>query len=183
MTAATHPTSEGTYEDFYRSHYDRLVRFVVKIGARPEEAEDVAQEAMAQVFQRWGTLRSPYAWAKSAANSALIGAINRSKKEDWARKAIAHEGAGMRTQSHEWEAAVADGKEAIRQILRSLPPAQREAFAFTIDGDAPQEIAREVGKSPEAIRSNLRQARKRLRDALDPKRGNDDQSRKEQPDA
>ena len=48
------------------------------------------------------------------------------------------------------------------QVLKSLPPAQREVLACMIDEFTRQEIARLLGKTEAAVRQNLHAARMRL---------------------
>jgi RNA polymerase sigma factor (sigma-70 family) len=50
----------------------------------------------------------------------------------------------------------------VRAYLAGLPPAQREVMALTIDDYSPIEIAHMLGKKPETVRANLREARRRL---------------------
>jgi DNA-directed RNA polymerase specialized sigma24 family protein len=52
------------------------------------------------------------------------------------------------------------------QLLNALPPAQREVMAFIIDEFEPVEIAALFGKTPAAVRQNLRAARQKLKSAV-----------------
>lgn len=52
------------------------------------------------------------------------------------------------------------------QMLRSLPPGQRNVVAFIVDGFTPTEIAALLGRSPAAIRQSLHDARLRLVEGL-----------------
>jgi DNA-directed RNA polymerase specialized sigma24 family protein len=51
-------------------------------------------------------------------------------------------------------------------MFASLPPKQAETMAFVIKGFTPIEIAELLGRTPEAVRQNLLEARKRLRQAI-----------------
>src|SRR6478736_10515180 len=46
------------FEDFFRTEYRRLVRALYLLTSDRTEAEDLAQEAMARVFERWDRLRA-----------------------------------------------------------------------------------------------------------------------------
>jgi RNA polymerase sigma-70 factor (ECF subfamily) len=61
-----------------------------------------------------------------------------------------------------WE----DGQWVI-QLLESLPPKQAEVMVLVVDGLAPVDIAGLLGRTPEAVRQNLMEARKRLKRALE----------------
>ena len=43
----------GTFEDFFRAHYERLLRTMYLTTGDRHEAEDLAQDAMARVYERW----------------------------------------------------------------------------------------------------------------------------------
>jgi hypothetical protein len=45
-------------------------------------------------------------------------------------------------------------------VLAQLPPARREALELSAEGLTPTEIARQVGKTPEAVRTALKLGRK-----------------------
>lgn len=152
------------FDEFYQAEYRAVVRFVMRNGARLSEAEDVAQEAMAQAFRLWATLTNPHAWVRKAANTEIIKAIRRRQREEDLRRALARVDGGPG--SEVVIPAGPDEADRVRAVLAGLPEAQREALAFTIDGFTPKETAGIVGKSSEAIRANLREARRRLRTAL-----------------
>src|SRR6478672_5092296 len=52
----TEPTPE--FEEFFRAEYPSLVRSLYLLTADLGEAEELAQEAMAKVFERWGRVRA-----------------------------------------------------------------------------------------------------------------------------
>jgi RNA polymerase sigma-70 factor (ECF subfamily) len=56
-------------------------------------------------------------------------------------------------------------------LLSALPAAQREVMAYTVDGFSPTEMAGMLGKTPEAVRANLRHARKRLSQQINESEG------------
>lgn len=151
-----------SFDEFFGESFAPLTRFVMRMGARTDEAEDVVQEVMFQAYRKWNTLETPRAWCYRAASTEFTKVIRRRMQEDELLRAIG----AVRTKSsselpHEYE--------AVRGLIRGLPPAQREALAYTFDGYKPTEIAQIVGKSAEAVRANLREARKRLRQALEEK--------------
>src|SRR5207247_10394779 len=50
----------------------------------------------------------------------------------------------------------------ILRLLRILPPAQLEVMALVVDGYGPAEIAILLDKQPATVRTNLREARRKL---------------------
>lgn len=176
MPALHSPGDEPTFEEFYVRHFVALKGWAVKrIGARPDEAEEVVQEAMAQACQNWHTIRFPLAWVKKAANTELTKLINRRQQEARLRLTL---GLDDPVDPMPWRES-----EQVREALRSLPEAQREVFAFVYDGYEPHEIARLVNKSPETVRTNLREARRRLRAAFASRDRSDLTTREGQRDA
>jgi RNA polymerase sigma-70 factor (ECF subfamily) len=57
-------------------------------------------------------------------------------------------------------------KEQIIEVLRALPPRQRQVLALTIDSWTPAEIAELLGIPPSAVRSNLMKARRNAAEYL-----------------
>lgn len=153
-----------TFRDFYRAEYRALVRFAYFEGAEWEgAAEDVAQEVMAQAFQHWSSLRNPRAWVRTAAKHLVIKVIIRWQREKELGRAL------NSARTHTYSSHGPDDPNETKKVLAmlaTLPLAQREVFALTIDGYQPSEIAELLGKPPATIRSNLREARKRARSAF-----------------
>jgi RNA polymerase sigma factor (sigma-70 family) len=151
------PISPNSFDDFFRGQYRQTVRFVMRVGATPEEAEDAAQTAMAEVFRCWASLTNPAAWARTAAVRTYINTVSRDRVGRRLTERMVQESVLSsevdETEQHQW----------VVQQLRGLPAAQLEAMAFAFDGYQPIEIAALTGKDAQTIRSNLREARKRLR--------------------
>jgi len=70
------------------------------------------------------------------------------------------------------ETAVWEEQHAIIRLLAQLPPRQRQVLAWTYDGFTPEEIARELQISGEAVRQNLLRARRKLAAILEAKPSN-----------
>lgn len=166
MGEADVPSAEHPIEKFYRAEYGQLVRFVLSRGARLGEAEDVVQEVMAQAFARWENLTNPHAWVRKAAIHVHIRVRERGVRVERLAALVA------RMERVDGPAAEPPGAvsevELVRKALAALPRAQREVFAYCLDGYKPQEIAELIGKKPDAVRSNLREARQRLKKLLPP---------------
>lgn len=159
--AATGSTGERpSFEDFYIAEYPRLVRILLAAGAMFSEAEEAAQEAMLQAFRSWDRLTNPSAWSRTTALRAYYRALKRERREiELTNKAV-------RMTSVDTHSAFSsdeqDDIKRVRWIIRGLPQAQREVLALSYDGFMPMEIAKLLNKDPGTVRSNLREARKKL---------------------
>jgi RNA polymerase sigma-70 factor (ECF subfamily) len=139
---------------FYRDHYLRLVLFLMHSGASLQEAEDAAQETMAGAFETWSGLRDPAAWVRVVAYRKHVASSVRTRRSlaSWVRAGAPHEETELFT----------DQERLVINVLRQLPPSQREVMAWFYDGYRPVEIAAKVGKPATTVRSDLRH-RRRLR--------------------
>ena len=46
-----------TFEEFFRATYSRLAQMLLLMNGNRDQAEEVAQEAMARAFERWDRVR------------------------------------------------------------------------------------------------------------------------------
>ena len=71
---STNPIAESpltaSFDAFYREDRQRLIQFLVSLGAPRADAEDIVQEAMAVTFNAWSR-------ASISADTALNGIFNR----------------------------------------------------------------------------------------------------------
>jgi RNA polymerase sigma-70 factor (ECF subfamily) len=147
----------SSYEDFFRAERAMLARFVTKLGATWEEANDAAQDAMVVALVNWGTLTNPRAWVRVVAERKFV---QQKVRLDYGEELAARPGwgaAGISTLS-------AGNQEAqeVFFMMSQLPPAQRRVMAWTYDGYSPGEIAEILGQDAATVRSNLRHARQQL---------------------
>lgn len=151
------------FEQFFRDEYRGLVVFVERYGAQPADAEDVACEVMDQARRRWSELRNPRNWVRKAASHEFLKEKQRTEKRAQYARLLAAD-----RHHHDGPTGTAtEGWEHVRQSLARLPPTQRMVMALTVDGYKPEEIAELLGKPPDTVRSNLREARRKLRTWLD----------------
>jgi RNA polymerase sigma factor (sigma-70 family) len=143
------------FETFYRSYIAQLVVFLVWQGASASDAADLAQETMVDVYRNWSTIAHPNAWARRVASRRLVRHVSRiddplssSPPETTALISSADALA-------EWE-----NKHQLMQLLRQLPPRQRQILAWSVTGYTPMQIAEELGLSPSSVRMHLHRARR-----------------------
>jgi RNA polymerase sigma-70 factor (ECF subfamily) len=153
------PSGHPSFEDFFGAEYPKSVKFLMSAGATFAQAEEAVQEAMFQAYRNWARIISPVAWSRKAALHEYYKAIARDKREFELANKPTPAGSVADPTEDTYEA---EEVERARQAIRKLPRAQRDVFALTYDGYEPTEIAAILEKPPATVRSNLREARKRL---------------------
>ncbi|WP_322750263.1 MULTISPECIES: sigma-70 family RNA polymerase sigma factor [unclassified Frankia] len=156
----------AAFSCFYRRDMPKLVAFLVWLGARPADAVEIAQDAMTQVFQRWGDLTAPRAWSRKVAGRAYARRLTDLLEVPVDNPAVSvsplPDPSGID--------AIVDKHEVVA-LFTQLPLRQRHVMALTFDGYTPAEIAVELGMKSDAVRASLYKARAtlaRLRRGIDP---------------
>jgi RNA polymerase sigma factor (sigma-70 family) len=149
------PDVEG-FSEFYRQFVPSLVAFLMWQGASLPDAADVAQETMIQAYRHWSMIDHPQAWVRRVASRMLTrraATIAEPVEQIGQRTALlpAPTNVTMWEQRHD-----------VLRALSRLPSRQRQVMAWTLDGYRPSEIAEELRITPEAVRSNLKKARRAL---------------------
>lgn len=156
------PSSDTAgFTAFYRRSAPRLVAFLRWHGARLPDAAECAQEALAQAFQRWSTIKDPHAWCRRV--SSRLYARRVASLEEPVENI---ETAGSPLLAPGTDVDTLEQRHAILRLLDRLPARQRQVMAWTYDGATPAEIADALQISPDAVRSNLKKARAALRNHL-----------------
>jgi RNA polymerase sigma factor (sigma-70 family) len=157
------PEPDLPFPEFYRSHFPGLVVFVMWLGAGAEEAADVAQETMTRAWRDWEKLRHPRAWVRKVASREYCRRIAACQDEPTDQIPAHRLALGMAAD----EAAILGaGQARVLELLRLLPPRQRQVMAWYYDGYAPAEIAEFLSLDPGAVRASLHKARDRLKPHL-----------------
>ncbi|WP_433229970.1 RNA polymerase sigma factor [Micromonospora sp. CA-248260] len=149
------------FSAFYHTFAARLIAWLIWQGAPEADAKDVVQETMLTAYRRWNTILDPQAWARKTASRTYakrVAELDTFPVEDPAEH-VQHAASGC-------ELAAADTKQVIRVALQKLGPRQRQMLAWYFEGHSPGEIAEQLNMSPEAVRSNLYKARKKLSELL-----------------
>ncbi len=164
----------AAFDDLYTRHKGRLFRYVLRGVKTRALAEELYQEIWIKVVEaraRYTPSARFTTWLYTIAHNRLV--------DHWRRKELAVVPAG----GEEGEAAPAgpdvasdparraEGRQALERFaaaLAALPHAQREAFLLHEEGGltAP-EIAAATGSDPEAVKSRLRYAWQKLKQASD----------------
>jgi RNA polymerase sigma-70 factor (ECF subfamily) len=149
----------ATFEELFRAEYASVVRALVIVAGNKGAAEELAQEAFARTYERWDRvrdMRSPagyvYRSALNAHRSRLrrVATALRHRRAEVLRTNLAAEDATLQAQ--------------VKEMLASLPPAQREALMLVEWlGYTAEEAAKVLGIRPSSVRGRLHRARTALR--------------------
>lgn len=149
------------FESFFRAEYRSLCQALLLLVGDAFEAEEIAQETMTRMLERWdrvAAMDSPTGYAYRTALNLQRKRIRR---------------LAVRAKRRFAQVAVGDiGPEAgerhdLRRALASLPVGQRAALILVdwLDMDT-EEAARALGIKPASVRVRLHRARSALRDVL-----------------
>jgi RNA polymerase sigma factor (sigma-70 family) len=139
----------------------------------PEEAEDVAQEALIRAYRslgRYDTSREFAAWIRAITVNCAVTALRRRRRPGWAvaeRLPHALDPADTRSSPHE-DASAHAFEASLRAEIARLPLKQRLAITlFGLDGLDLAGAAEAIGCSVGATKVHLSRAREKLARALD----------------
>jgi len=151
-------TVSGAFETFFRHEYEGLVRFAYLLCGDRVEAEEIAQEAMARVYERWGRvnrMESPGGYANRIALNLYRRRFRLPRRTHLFRPPA--------NQLDEVEMRC-----DIARALADLPPGQRAAVLLVewmgLDSTAAAEI---LGARPASVRSRVHRAKEALRRRLE----------------
>lgn len=157
----------GSFDDFYRREFPRMVRLAYGRSGSRLAAEDLAQEAMVAAHRQWdvvGLLDRPGAWARRTV-------LNRSASWFHRRGAKLRAIARLAPVQGTPPARLDAETEHVWQEVRRLPPRQAEAIAlFYLDDMAVAEVALVMSCSENTVKAHLHQARQKLAATLDHER-------------
>jgi RNA polymerase sigma-70 factor, ECF subfamily len=157
----------------YETHKSRVYGICLRITRERAEAEDCAQEAFLQCYQKLSTFRGDSALSTwlyrltvnvvlmrlRTSRSTLISLDTGSCQEDSGESSVLNS-----CPSDDLSLMGTVDRITLHRALRSLPPGYRTIFLLhDVQGKAHSEIARELGCSVGNSKSQLHQARVRLR--------------------
>lgn len=149
-----------TFEEFFHANYERLLRAMYLATGNRHEAEDLAQDAMARVLERWDRIST----TQDPVGYLFRVALNR-RRSLLRRLAVAvRKTPGADPDRSTEPMSTVDDRDAIRRALDDLPPGQREALVLCDwFGMTDVEAARALGIAPGAARTRLHRARTAMR--------------------
>jgi RNA polymerase sigma-70 factor (ECF subfamily) len=174
--------SSAAFEVIYRRYFPSTFRFFANRPALREEAEDLAQAALFRAYEKIGLYRpeadaSFAAWLRTIAENVWKNAV----RERLAVKRVAPgepaepavdggAAADARDERPDPEAALLahERTRVLQAAIESLPPGMRQCTELRLFADLKyQEIASITGIGLNSVRSQLFEARQRLKPVLD----------------
>jgi RNA polymerase sigma factor (sigma-70 family) len=161
------------FERFFQDEYEGLSRALYLVTGSRTEAEDVAQEAMVRVFERWDRVMS----TRSPVGYLYRTAINLYRSR--LRRAAVRLRRGAPETAHLDPIAEAEDRDELGRLLATLPDGQREALVLVAWLGMTNEEAGEVlGIEPVSVRVRVSRAAAAIRASRDyepERRGDDDE--------
>lgn len=161
--------------------YDRyspiLYALLLRILGRPEDAQEVLQEAFVQVWRRASSFDSSRgseaAWLISIARSRGIDRLRarriRDERESEAGREISTGGSSVEKTTGQEHAIFAEERRAVRAALAELPDNQRIPLELAyFEGLTQSEIATRLNEPLGTIKTRIQLGMKKLRERLAP---------------
>ncbi|HLT38427.1 MAG TPA: sigma-70 family RNA polymerase sigma factor [Enhygromyxa sp.] len=174
-TAATARSAlPSGFEELYSDHYDFVWRCALRLGATPEDVEDVVQETFIVALRRYPQTRfeaggaRPSTWLFAILHNVLRNHARGERRRRARLEALAG------SESIELPRSRAESSLGLRlldEFLRELEPDRRAVFVLAeLEGMRGPEIARALGLNHNTVRSRLRAARQAFEARFDHER-------------
>ena len=185
LVARASDGDDGAFEELVLKYQDRVYGLALRLTRRPEEAEDVTQEAFLKAYRALGDFKGEsafYTWLfRITFNSAHSRLRTLGRRH--AREKVVSFGAGdpeggdgaaafaAEPASPEPEPVAvlesADAQERVRRAIDGLTPDNRAAITLReVEGLSYEEIAEVTGWTRAAVKSRLHRVRQELAGAL-----------------
>ncbi|MFD8417543.1 RNA polymerase sigma factor [Streptomyces sp. NPDC059650] len=152
---------DNAFEAFYTVEMTRVSAFLMNLGASPYEAADAAHEAFLKLLpDKWWSLEHPGAYLRKVAYRNYLRQTDRKVSP---MDPVPDRPGGTCPIE---QIIVTDEQQRMIDLLATLPPAEREAMAWNLDGFSHEETAEILGKNPASVRKAYSRARTRLINAL-----------------
>ncbi|HEY7131976.1 MAG TPA: sigma-70 family RNA polymerase sigma factor [Candidatus Limnocylindrales bacterium] len=152
---------DAAYSAFFRAEFGNVTRAVYLVVHDRSAAEDLSQEAFAELLVRWdriATYERPDAWVRRIAIRKAVRFARRERLRGWLTRWI--EPPPRRPEAIDPDLVAA---------IRSLPPQQRAAVVLHYFEDRPlTEVATMLGCSHATAKVHVFKARRRLAELLGP---------------
>lgn len=154
------------FDDFYRGEYRPLLRIAWSLTGRKDLGEELVQEAMVTVHERWESVRSydrPGAYARRVVLNAATSAVRRRAAEKRAIQRLEVEATPVRL------APEPPPDDEFWSALRSLPERQCQAVALHyLEDRSIDDIADVLDIAPNTVKVHLHRGRQTLAETLAP---------------
>jgi RNA polymerase sigma factor (sigma-70 family) len=153
------PSPDAGFELFFRGQYPSLCRALALLTGDPIEAEDLAQEALARVYERWDRVAGMASPGGYLYRIALN--LQRKRVKRRSRPAAVRPASGSGADPAE----VVEARTEVARMLGALPVGQRQALVLIewLGLDA-TEAAQMLGIKPASVRVRVHRAKTALRE-------------------
>ncbi|MDT0341531.1 RNA polymerase sigma factor [Streptomyces litchfieldiae] len=147
--------AEALFADFY----PRLAGWCRGLVDSDAVAHDIAAEAFTRLWSRWSSVDRPESYLFSVAANLV--------KDHWRARAREHDAARQVGADRPEHSPAADAGYDVRSLVETLPDRLRvPVLLYYYAGLPVNEIAAALRRRPGTVKSDLHQARQRLRTAL-----------------
>jgi RNA polymerase sigma factor (sigma-70 family) len=154
----TTPDETSAFERFFEAEYARLARALFLLTSDASEAEDLAQEAMVRVYERWEhvrTMRDPVGYLFRTAMN-----LSRSRR----RRLLVAARRALGPRATPTPADAAETRDELDRALAALPVGQRQALVLVEWlGLSHDEAGSILGIRPVSVRVRVSRARASMR--------------------
>ena len=155
---------ESEFAAFFAAHHDAVLRSITSSVDNDDDAVDATQDAFIKAHARWSTIRTydkPEAWLRRI---AINTSRDRRRSDRQRRNREAASEVATDPAAYDLDVERLDADEAVREILDQLPARQRTvASMYYVDDRSTDDIAAALDISPGTVKSQLAEARARLR--------------------
>jgi len=160
------PADRASLDRLVSAHLSEALRLATRLTGKPDEAEEVVQEALVRVARSWKSFRGE-ARFRTWLFRIVINAFHDRLRAHPATEPLEDEVPDRRTADPHREAEAAELGRLIAARVSALPPRQREVLILTTyEGLSPREAAEVLGISQANVHATLHVARERLRREL-----------------
>lgn len=169
LVARVRSGDEAAFAELHRLYRPRVFAFALKRMGDPAEAEDVTQDVFLQVFRSLGRYQgrsSLLTWIFGIAHHETCNRFRRKRLDAIPLEDEAHRVAAPQSAPDGVVDAMRTLGRCADVLHREVSPTQRRVFELRYwDACSVEEIARDTGKSPGAVRVGLLRTRRALASA------------------
>lgn len=170
ITAVAQRQDRSAFSALFDHFAPRIKSLLMRRGATPEAAEDMAQEAMMSVWRKASYFdparASASTWIFTIARNLRIDAVRRQKREEVYAAVENIEPEEPERPDQVLNLSEREGR--VREALKILPPDQLEVVKLAfVEGQTHAEIAQTLGLPLGTVKSRMRLAMGRLRPRLE----------------
>lgn len=166
---AEHADAEA-FHTLFQTYAPRVKAYMMRQGADAASAEELAQETLMTVWRKAALYSdekgSAATWIFTIARNLRIDRLRR--EVVWLELPAGHEEQASDDTPPDEELSERERRNRVQRVLASLPPDQHEVVVMAyIDGLSHSEIAARIGVPLGTVKSRMRLAYQKIRDAVE----------------